>query len=244
MVFTLLVTLIAQTNTVQAASKVKAPTIKVTLNDDGVPVISWKKVSGATGYRVYRKTSTDKSWVKVTTTPKTKVTDTACEADDGSTVKYAVKSYIKVNGKTTWSEKSKAVSVKLPAKTGYTYTIDGAAYCTYLDNKLIIKDSYNIPSEFVDENTTLQDLKSAGLAYSTYYYYDENYVYEYSGATYYIYVYETSSDGTLNQIGVYDILNFSPNSYDYVSYLSYQDSLNEFYRFQLRFYAGGLESEY
>ena len=59
MLLALIVTTLAPTQIAQAAITVKAPTIKVALNTEGVPVVTWKKVSGATGYRVYRKTSTD-----------------------------------------------------------------------------------------------------------------------------------------------------------------------------------------
>ena len=232
-----------------AASKVKAPTINVALNTDGVPVVTWKKVSGVTGYRVYRKISTDTKWVKVSTTSKTKVTDTACKAEAESTVKYAVKTYVKANGKTTWSAYSKIISVKLPAKAEYTNGIEGNGYCTYLGNKVIVKDVYSIQGEFVDENTTLQDLQDAGLAYSTYYYYDNKYEYEYSGANYTYYVYEVSFDGTREEIGVYDTyfcfpFSFSPNSTDRSSYLNYEDSLVEFEKFRKSFLADELETSY
>lgn len=242
----LIVMFFAQAQAVQAATKVKAPTIKVTLNDDGNPVISWKKVSGATGYRVYRKTSNDTEWVKVVTTSKTKVVDTECNGEPESKVKYTVKAYVKANGKVTWSSNSKTVSVKLPAKARakYTYKIEGANYCTYLDGKIVVKDRYDIPDELVDKNTTLKDLQEAGLVYSTYYYYDDKYVYEYSGATYFCYVYEVASDGSREQAGVYDVISFSPNKFDRETYLSYEDSMNEFKEFQKSFLAGELESIY
>lgn len=231
-----------------AASKVKAPTINVALNADGVPVVTWKKVSGATGYRVYRKISTDTKWVKVSTTSKTKVIDTDCKAKAGSTVQYRVKTYVKADEKTTWSANSKALSVKLSAKAEYTYGIEGSNYCTYLNNKVIVKEFYDIPSEFLDENTTLQDLQDAGLAYSTYYYYDDKYEYEYSGANYTCYVYVVLSDRTREEIGVYDNFcfpfSFSPNSTDRSSYLNYEDSLSEFEKFRKSFLAGELETAY
>ncbi len=244
MLLALIVTMFAPTQNAQAASKVKAPTIQVSLNTDGVPVVSWKKVSGVTGYRVYRKTSTDTKWVKVNTTSKTKVVDTACKAKDGSTVKYTVKSYVKADGKTTWSANSKAASVKIPAKTAYTFGIEGSYYCTYLDNKVVVKDYYGIPSQYVDKNTTLKDLEDAGYVFSTYYYYDDKYTYALSGATYYYYVYKAKSDGTLEEIGVYDEISFSPNKTDRSSFLKYEDSLKEFEQFQKRFLAGEAESAY
>lgn len=94
----------------------------------------------------------------------------------------------------------------------------------------------------------MQDLQDAGLAYSTYYYYDDKYEYEYSGANYTCYVYEVLSDGTREEIGVYDNFcfpfSFSPNSTDRSSYLNYDDSLVEFEKFRKSFLAGELETAY
>lgn len=243
MLLSFIAAMFAHTQTVQAASSVKAPTAKVELNDDGIPVITWKKVSGATGYRVYRKTSTDAKWVTVQTTSKTKVVDTDCKAKAGSTVKYVVRTYVKANGKNTWSDNSKTVSVKLPANK-YTYKIeasDYATYCTYLNNKIVVKEYYGIPGEFVDKNTTLQDLQDSGLNFTFYYYYDDKYEYQLNGANYYWYVYEVQKNGDLKEIGVYDAYYFSPNRTDGSDYLSYEDSLKKFNEFKKDFLAGKLE---
>lgn len=244
MLLALVVTMLIPTQAVQAATTLKAPTIKVAVNDDDVPVVEWNKVSGATGYRVYRKTSTDTTWVKVGTTSKTKVIDTKCNAEAGSSVKYVVRAYVKVDGKVTWSAYSKACSVKIPTKTDYTYGISGSSYCTYSNDRLIIADYYAIPSEFVDENTTLKDLEEAGYVFTYYYYYDDNYMFSYSGGSYMWNVYELTSDGVGDQIGIYDEYGFSPNACDGDYYLSYEDSLNNFDKFHEKFLAGELENYY
>lgn len=241
---TLIVTMLGNTQAVQAAVKVKAPSIKVALNDDGVPVITWKKVSGATGYRVYRKTSNDTKWVTVKTTSKTKVVDTDCNAKAKSTVKYMAKAYVKANGKTTWSAESKVVSIKLPAKAEYTYKVENGYYCTYLNNKVVVKDFYGIPREFADEFKTLQDLQENGeYIFSYYYYYDEKYVYELCGNNYFWTVYEVKSNGKLEEVGCWEEWNFSPNKTDGEYYKSYEDSLEIFKEIRNKFLAGEIEFE-
>ena len=76
----------------EAATKLKAPkgvTVK-TSSKKVYPVISWKKVSKASKYRVYRKTASDTSWVRVGTTSKLKAKDTKWKAEEGTVIQYAV----------------------------------------------------------------------------------------------------------------------------------------------------------
>jgi len=54
-----------------------APQVSVKLNTSGKPVISWKAVEGATGYDVYRSTSSDGSYSKLITTTGLSVTNTS-----------------------------------------------------------------------------------------------------------------------------------------------------------------------
>ena len=78
--------------------------------------ISWNKLTGATGYRIYRYDTVNKKWVKLKTTKKTSYQDTTLKP--GNIYKYCVKAYKKYNGKTYWSKKSitKVISTK-PNKT-------------------------------------------------------------------------------------------------------------------------------
>lgn len=66
--------------------------------------ISWKKLSGATGYRVYRYDYSAKKWRKVKTSKKTSYKDTTLKP--GTNYLYCVKGYKKRKGKTYWSKKS------------------------------------------------------------------------------------------------------------------------------------------
>lgn len=104
------------TEKVSAAKKPGKVTISsITLNSNK-PLIKWKAVSGATGYRVYRKTKTDSSYVKVVTTKNNSYTDKKVKAEAGSTVRYKVRAYAKDSkGKVTWGALSTEKAITLPA---------------------------------------------------------------------------------------------------------------------------------
>ncbi len=68
---------------------------------NGKIVVSWKKVSNVTGYRLYRKTAGGK-WKRITTTSKTSYTDTSVQ--DGTTYIYTVKAYKTVSKKKIWGD--------------------------------------------------------------------------------------------------------------------------------------------
>lgn len=75
--------------------------------------LSWKKVSGATGYILYRYDSSKKQYIRIKTIGSS---STVSYTDTGrsmaKTYKYKIKSYKKANGKTAYSNASSAVSVK------------------------------------------------------------------------------------------------------------------------------------
>ena len=105
---------LAVPNTAHAATTLKAPTIKIT-DKTTHPAISWKKVKGAAGYRVYRKTSADESWVKLADTKKLYYYDLAVTGYENEKVKYCVKAYAKDSkGKKTWSKKSSTKTWTIP----------------------------------------------------------------------------------------------------------------------------------
>ena len=69
--------------------------------------LSWKPVSGAIGYRVYRKVGSN--WVKVKTLSSTSYTEKGLAPY--STYQYKVKAYKKKSGKTFWGKASRVQSV-------------------------------------------------------------------------------------------------------------------------------------
>lgn len=71
--------------------------------------LSWSKVTGATGYRVYRYNSSTKKWVALATTTSRAYTVKGLTPEKSYI--FAVKPYIKVDGNTVWGSYKK-VSVK------------------------------------------------------------------------------------------------------------------------------------
>lgn len=76
--------------------------------------LSWKKVSGATGYRVYKYSTSKKKYVKVATTSKTTYTNKKLKA--GQQYTYIVKAYTKINGSVHTGESVKFYAATKPAK--------------------------------------------------------------------------------------------------------------------------------
>lgn len=75
--------------------------------------LSWKKISGASGYVLYRYDASKKKYAAIKTIGSggtVSYTDTGRSM--GKTYKYKIKSYKKANGKTVYSGASGAVSVK------------------------------------------------------------------------------------------------------------------------------------
>ncbi len=75
--------------------------------------VSWKQISGATGYEVWRTDKKDGKYSKLTTISKAKtVTYTDKKAKSGKTYYYKVRAYKTVNGKKVYSSYSSVVSKK------------------------------------------------------------------------------------------------------------------------------------
>ncbi len=96
-----------------AASVGKSKITSIKLNDNDKPVLKWKTVSNATGYRLYRKADDAKKWTKVTTTKKTTFTDKKLSDSTGE-VKYRVRAYtVNSKGKKVWGKYSAVKTVKI-----------------------------------------------------------------------------------------------------------------------------------
>lgn len=94
---------------------------KVTANS---ATLSWKPVSGAIGYRVYRKVGSN--WVKVKTLSGTRYTEKGLAPY--SSYRYKVKAYKKKSGKTFWGKASRVQTVttlpKAPKFKAFSATKD------------------------------------------------------------------------------------------------------------------------
>ena len=106
-----------------AASKKPAATKKISTSvTDTTIKLTWSKVSGATGYRVYQ--YKDKEWavIKSSTTSNTY---TIKSLKPATTYKFGVKTYTKSGSKTVWSDLKK-IEVKTSAVSN-TKTLKGTA---------------------------------------------------------------------------------------------------------------------
>lgn len=75
--------------------------------------LSWKKVSGASGYALYRYDSSKKEYVRIKTIGSgSTVSYTDTGRSMGKTYQYKLRAYKKASGQTVYSTSSKAVSVK------------------------------------------------------------------------------------------------------------------------------------
>lgn len=108
----------AKTISIQAAAKLPTPTlVSATASGTNKITIKWKKVSGASGYRVYRRTDSD-GWITVKTisgNTKWSYLDTNLSA--GTKYYYKVRAYQKKGQTTSWSAFNKE---PISAITGLT----------------------------------------------------------------------------------------------------------------------------
>ncbi len=106
----------ASGSTSSSGSKVTAPastTLSGKASSYDKVKLSWKKVSGASGYRVYRYDSSSKSYKNIKTISGAGTTSyTDSGRSMGKTYKYRVKAYKKAGGQTAYSKASNTVSVK------------------------------------------------------------------------------------------------------------------------------------
>ena len=77
----------------------------------GKASLSWKEVSGATGYVVYMSEKKDSGFEKIGSTKK--LSCTIKNLKKGKTYYFKVKAYTKVDGKNVYSGATKAIAVKV-----------------------------------------------------------------------------------------------------------------------------------
>ena len=109
--------------TVSFAATKPAATKKITTTASATSIkLTWSKVSGASGYRVYQ--YKNKEWVAIKNST-TELTYTVKSLTPQTSYKFAVRTYKKASGKTYWSD-LKQVNAKTTAFTD-TKTLKGAA---------------------------------------------------------------------------------------------------------------------
>ncbi|MBQ2284164.1 MAG: fibronectin type III domain-containing protein, partial [Clostridia bacterium] len=100
----------------------KVTGLKASSNKTTSVKLSWKALDGATGYRVYRYDAASKKYVIVATTKSTSYTVKNLKA--GTSYKFVVKAYKKVDGSNLWGSTSAALTT---ATTPDTPTLKVAA---------------------------------------------------------------------------------------------------------------------
>lgn len=112
---------------VSATPVLPAPSFKITSVDYKTNKVSWKQVSGASGYRIYRSTSKNGTYSKIKTTTKsttTSWTDTGLRPGKG--YYYKIRPYRKVNGSRRYGTLSAADKhYAKPAKPTFTLKKSG-----------------------------------------------------------------------------------------------------------------------
>ena len=125
--------------------KLQAPKLTAATNAASGITISWNKVSGASGYRVY-KLSDEGRWVKQKDVTSLSYTDTT--AKSGELCTYTVKSYRKVNGVVSWGDyDGKGISVTrlaMPKLTSAANIGDGTNGVQVTWNEVSGADGYRI----------------------------------------------------------------------------------------------------
>ena len=97
--------------------KLPVPKMQAKIVDNAVK-LSWNKVSGATGYEIYRATSENGKYTKISDAPANWISLTNKSVEKGNTYYYKMRAVkTEANGAKVYSEYSKAVSVKIPGGT-------------------------------------------------------------------------------------------------------------------------------
>ena len=105
----------------KAKTTLSVPVVTVKVSPDLYNTVNWKKISGASGYMVYRKTASGK-WTKLTTVKKSSTITYKDKKISANTIyEYMVRAYRNVNGKkVTSSYKSSGKYKSAPARQTIT----------------------------------------------------------------------------------------------------------------------------
>ncbi|MCD8330593.1 MAG: Ig-like domain-containing protein, partial [Lachnospiraceae bacterium] len=123
-----------------------APTLKTAVATGYKTIkVTWKSVTGASGYRIYRKTSGG-SWSKVATVSgKSTVSYTDTVPSGSTTYLYTVKAYTKSNGSTVWSSYDKTgLSAKAVPETPALSKISVSTSGVRITWEAVTADGYRI----------------------------------------------------------------------------------------------------
>lgn len=146
---------ISKTVTDKGSKKKLGITSKITVQQyNDSYMLSWKKVTDATGYRVFVKNGSN--WKTLQTSSATSYEALGLVA--GQEYTYAVKAYLVKDGTTIWAPKYQTVTFKAtPSPTEVTSIVSGTDYVTLTWNKIEGATGYRV---FVRVNNSWKTLKT------------------------------------------------------------------------------------
>ena len=100
-------------STLATATKPTTPKLKSATTSSGKVTLTWDNVSGESGYQVYYSTSKSGTYEKMKSVSADTLKYTTSKLTAGKTYYFKVRAYVKVDGKTTFGDFSKVVSIKI-----------------------------------------------------------------------------------------------------------------------------------
>ena len=117
----------------------KTTSVSATQSTDSIK-LTWKKVTGADGYRVYQYNSKTGKYEKIKTLTGTSYTVKKLKA--GTTYKFAVKAYSKADGETLWASSYKTITTATKPATPTLKATAGSKQATISWKKVIGATGY------------------------------------------------------------------------------------------------------
>lgn len=176
---------------ISAKASISAPTMKnsATVTSSTIK-ISWEKVSGASGYYVYRRASTDDSWSRIKTVNSS--TTSFTDEDRSGRYYYCVAAYKTVNGITYTSEKSEAIRTRTLGKPKSVEAEGGEGFSNDLTwGKVNGATGYQVYYKIGEDGSWDRADTVTGTSYNhsvthgVYYYYKVRAIYQNDGVTSY-----------------------------------------------------------
>ena len=168
---TIIFILALMTGTVQTAQAASAPaqvslTVKQTASK--TVTLTWKKVSGADGYEIYRKTGTSGTYTKIkTVTSGSTLTYKNKGLTVGKKYYYKVRAYDKQGSKTVRGKYSTGKSVSVTNyKPVFTVSLPSSIDRTEKTIKITITNSSKSDSCYFDPAFALEELSSGGKVHN------------------------------------------------------------------------------
>ena len=134
--------------------------------------LTWNKVKGAKGYRIYVYDTAAKNYKKVTTISKNTTSYKLTGLQQGKTYKYKVRAYKKIDGKNVWGKSSSAVSFSTKKEIkcsdfGWVYNVpnDGRKAYDKLDKVAVVTNEKELNAliKYINKNYP-DDVKTSDMS--------------------------------------------------------------------------------